>query len=48
MAAAIAHAGAVGEALQLEHRGYLLVWDARDRGREPVVHLTAGMPALSA
>jgi diadenosine tetraphosphate (Ap4A) HIT family hydrolase len=29
-------------ALQLERRGYSIVWDARTRDAEGVVHLTAG------
>jgi len=38
------HAAEHHDALQLERRGYSIVWDARAHASDGVVHLTAGMP----
>ena len=40
--AGLTHAAETHNALQLERRGYSIVWDARARDADGVVHLTAG------
>lgn len=45
--AGLTHAAETYDALRLGRRGYSIVWDARNRASDAVVHLTAGMRATS-